>query len=388
MTRQQGFLLACIAASAIVAFVVVLPFVEFVLGAAVLAYLLSPLHRRLTPRVGGRTSAVLLILSSVLVVVVPLAYVGIRLVRDMRSLARGNIDLQIAAIEASLAEQFGLDVALEPHLRSAGQDGIDLLTGSVGDVFATAMHTGMGFGLLFFLVYYALRDGPDLVEWTMEHSPLAEPVSEELYDQIEQTTWGVVIGHILVAVFQGLVGGVGLWVAGIPKVAFWTFVMIILGLLPLIGAFAVWGAASAYLLAIGATADGLLLAAYGLLVVSSVDNFVRPIVIDRRANLNPGLILLGVFGGVYVLGFVGLFVGPVVLGVFTATVRTYVEEYDRLIEKPAEQAGTTPAEQTVTGPSVDDADGEVNEPPAATSTPTEGSGDDADGLSDVSDSAG
>lgn len=342
MKRQQAFLLGCIAVAAAVSLAVVLPFIEYVLGAVVLAYLLMPLHGRLSVRVGGRVSAVLLILSSIVAVVVPLAFVAMRLYRDMRELARGDIDLQIAAVEATLAEEFGIDVDVAPMLRTAGQDGLDLLTGSVGDVFATAMHTGMGFGLLFFLVYYTLRDGPALVEWTKEHSPLSRELSDELYGQIEQTTWGVVIGHLVVAVIQGLVGGLGLWLAGIPKVVFWTFVMIILGLLPLIGAFAVWGAASAYLVAIGDTANGLLLAAYGLLVVSSVDNFVRPIVIDRRANLNPGLILLGVFGGVYVLGFVGLFVGPVVLGVLIATVKTYVEGYEKVIEPVPDAEAAAP----------------------------------------------
>ena len=143
----------------------------------------------------------------------------------------------------------------------------------------------------------------------------------------------------------------------------------------LIGAFAVWGAASAYLVAIGDTANGLLLASYGLLVVSSVDNFVRPIVIDRRANLNPGLILLGVFGGVYVLGFVGLFVGPVVLGVLTATVKTYVEGYEKVIEPV---------------PDDDAADDESVSPDAAprSSESTDGTGGmpETDGLTDGVDS--
>lgn len=94
----------------------------------------------------------------------------------------------------------------------------------------------------------------------------------------------------------------------------------------------------AYLLVIDDAGNGLLLAAYCVLVVSSIDNFVRPIVINRRANPTPGLILLGVFGGVYLLGFVGLFVGPVVFGVLAATIKTHVEGYEQSVDAP-EPAG-------------------------------------------------
>ncbi|MEM4781276.1 MAG: AI-2E family transporter, partial [Halalkalicoccus sp.] len=129
---------------------------------------------------------------------------------------------------------------------------------------------------------------------------------------------------------EGAIAGLGLFATGIPNAAFWTFVMIVLALLPLIGAFMVWAPAAGYLFVIGEAGSATLLFAYGIVVVSMIDNYARPILIDREAQLNPGVILVGVFGGVYALGFVGLFVGPIALGVLAAALVTFAEEYDRL----------------------------------------------------------
>jgi predicted PurR-regulated permease PerM len=183
---------------------------------------------------------------------------------------------------------------------------------------------------MLFLVYYLLRDGPKLVVWTKDTVPLPPHVIDDLFSKIDATTWGVVIGHITVALLQAIVAGIGLWAAGIPNVVFWTFVMAVLALLPLIGAFFVWGPAVAYLLVIDELTAGILLALYGLTVVSMVDEYGRPILIDQQAHLNPGVILVSVLGGVYAIGFTGLFVGPIVIGVLAATLETFRNEYDHI----------------------------------------------------------
>lgn len=347
MNRSQSFLLICIGLFALATFVIVLPFFEYVLSALVLAYVLFPLHQRLLARVGERTSAVVLILGTLVTAVVPFFYIAHALTRDLRDLARGRTGLEVESVESLLFDRFGVVVDIEPLIATAGSEVYELLSSSATGFVAVALRTSLGLALMLFLIYYALKDGPEFVAWIKTNSPLPREVTDNLFEQIERTTWGVVIGHIFVAIVQGLLGGLGLWLAGIPSVAFWTFVMIVLALLPLIGAFIVWGPATVYLVAVGDPISATFLALYGVLVVSTVDNYARPIVIDKHAHLNPGLVLVGVFGGVYVLGFVGLFVGPIILGVFVAMVVTFVDDYDRLavgapaIEKTAAVESTT-----------------------------------------------
>ena len=341
MNRGQSFLLLLIGAVALLTLFIVLPFIEYVIAAVILAYVLYPAHARLERRletvhryvngtVASMVSAIFLIITSIVAVIVPLAYIAIVFVEDLVDIAEGETGLDVVAIETRIAELTGEEFDIETGIATAGDALVDTLFGGVGGIVSGALQASLGLALTLFVVYYTLIEGPEFVAWLRSIIPLPAAVTDELFEKIDSTTWGVVIGHISVALLQAVVAGVGLWAAGIPNVVFWTFVMAVLALLPLIGAFLVWGPAAAYLVVVDQTTAGVLLAVYGVLVVSMVDNYARPIVIDKQAHLNPGIILVGVFGGIYSIGFTGLFVGPIVIGVLAATLETFREDYDAI----------------------------------------------------------
>ena len=332
MNRGQAFLLLLIGLVSAVTLLIVAPFIEYVIAALILSYVLYPLHRRLKQRIGGVASALSLIFSTVIAIIVPLVYIVSVFVDDLRALAAGETGLDTATIERRLSESLGeeIEIELTELLSAAGDQLITVLFNSYTGIVTFALQAGIGIALMLFLVYYLLRDGPAFVDWGKDTVPLPPHVTDDLVSKIDATTWGVVIGHIVVALLQALIAGIGLWVAGIPKVIFWTFVMAVLSLLPLIGSFLVWGPAAAYLVVIDEVTAGVLLVLYGVVLVSLFDNYARPILIDQQAGLNPGVILVGVAGGVYSIGFTGLFVGPIVIGVLVATLKTFREEYDRI----------------------------------------------------------
>jgi len=342
MNRGQSFLLLLIGAVALLTLFIILPFIEYVIAAVILGYILYPLHDRLTARIDGidarvsegvasMVSAVALILASIVAVILPLAYISLVFVRDLTAIATGESELDVVAIEEQLAETLGEEVDIATWIAEAGDVLFEALFGGFSGFFAGVLRASLGLALVLFLVYYVLQEGPEFVEWLRSILPLPADVTDDLFTKVDATTWGVVIGHISVAILQAVVAGVGLWLAGIPNVVFWTFVMAVLALLPLIGAFLVWGPAAIYLVVVvDQTTAGVLLALYGIAVVSMVDNYARPIVIDKQAHLNPGIILVGVFGGIYSIGFTGLFVGPIVIGVLAATLETFREDYDAM----------------------------------------------------------
>lgn len=330
MNRQQSFLLLCIALSALAAGVILLPFLQYVLGALIFGYVLHPFHRRLAPRVGSMVSPILLILASLVVLVIPFLYIARAFASDVTQLVRGETTIDFPAVEQALFEATGFRIDLSEQVRLGVERLVDVLFGGLTGVVSLGLKLSLGLALVLFLVYYILRDGPRFVAWLRDLIPLPADVTDRLFWKIHYTTWGVVVGHIAVAFLQAIIAGVGLWFFGVPNVVFWTFVMVVLALLPLIGAFLVWGPAAAYLALVGDVSAGAMLALYGVFVVSLVDNYARPILIDQQARLNPGVILVGVFGGVYTLGFAGLFVGPIVFGILAATLETFREDYDRL----------------------------------------------------------
>ena len=346
MNRGQSFLLLLIGAVALLTLFIILPFVEYVIASAILAYILYPFHVRLSKRIDRRLngrfresmsrrlsrmlSGVALVFLSVVAVILPLAYISWVFVRDLTAIARGDTGIDVAAVEAQIASVTGESIEVGEGLTAGGQILVNTLFGGVSGVVTTALRASVGLSLALFLVYYTLLDGPAFVGWIRDTSPLPSDVTADLVDRVDAMTRGVVIGHIVVALLQALVAGIGLWAAGIPNVVFWTFVMAVMSLLPFIGAFSVWGPASVYLVVIDQVTAGVLLALYGTFIVAMVDNYARPIVIDQQAHLNPAVILLGVFGGIYSVGFTGLFVGPIVIGVLAATLETFREDYDAI----------------------------------------------------------
>jgi len=280
-------------------------------------------------------SAIALILATIVAVILPLAYITLVFIQDLTAIAR--------ATATSTSRRSKLDsrscsvrrVQVEAVLESAGEILLSTLFGGVSGILSGALRASLGLTLVAFLVYYTLLDGGSFVRWLRTTIPLPPDVVDDLFEKVDATTRGVVIGHISVALLQAVIAGLGLWVAGIPNVVFWTFVMAVLALLPLIGAFLVWGPAAMYLIVIDEATAGILLAIYGVAVVSMVDNYARPIVIDQQAHINPAVILLGVFGGIYSIGFTGLFVGPIVIGVLSATLETFREKYDAIGEESA-----------------------------------------------------
>lgn len=330
MNREQAFLLLVLAGTALASFYVVLPFLNYVLGALLLGYVLRPIHSRLEPHLGTRTAAITVIAVAAVGIVLPLAYIGWVVYRDARALARGETDLNLAEIEAELESVTGREVNIAGATGDFGSLLGDFVYGNAPEIFSYVTTMLLGLTLVLFLVYYVLIDGPEFVQWCVYKAPLDDAVSHEIVARMDRMAYGVVAGHIFVAFVQGIVGGIGLWVTGIPNAPFWAAVMVITALLPVVGAFLVWGPATAYLYLVGDPQMALVLLLWGLIPVSLVDNYLRSIVIDQSADVNPGVILIGVIGGIYSLGAVGLFVGPLVIGLFAAMIRAFDAHYDAL----------------------------------------------------------
>lgn len=330
MNRQQAFLLLLLALTAIASFYVLLPFLNWVLGALLLGYVLRPLHCRLEPHLGERPAAITVIAAAGTAIVLPLAYIGYVVYKDARDLAAGETDLDLATAEAELESITGEEIDLAGATGDIGTFAGDFLYGNAPAIVSYVTTSLLGLTLVLFLVYYVLIDGPAFVQWAVNKAPIDDAVSMEIVARMDRMAWGVVAGHIFVAFVQGIVGGIGLWIAGVPSATFWSVVMVVTALLPVIGAFLVWGPATGYLLLVGEPRMAAFLFIWGLIPVSLVDNYLRSLVIDQSADVNPGVILVGVIGGIYSLGAVGLFVGPLVIGLFAAMIRAFDAHYDAL----------------------------------------------------------
>lgn len=338
MDSDKQFLLVVLVVISLLTLFVVLPVLEYVLLSIILAYVLFPLHVRLREYIGPYPSALVLIAGAIVVIVVPIVYILWVFAQDLTAIATGDTDIEVEFIETRIEDLTGVEVDLVDQMTQAAQGFVDVLFGGVTGIISTALQILIGVALVLFLVFYLLVEGEDFVAWSEELSPLPLDDTQRLFGKVHKTMWGAVIGHTFAALVQALVAGIGLWIAGVESVVFWTVVMAILAFLPLIGAFLVWAPASVWLVATGQTLEGAFLFLYGLTIVSMIDYYARPLVIDQQARLNPGVILVGVFGGIFTFGFVGLFVGPILIGVLAATLETIKEKQMTEEIVPAEVA--------------------------------------------------
>ncbi|AHG04949.1 hypothetical protein HALDL1_16125 [Halobacterium sp. DL1] len=304
------------------------PFLTFLLAALLFAFVLAPLQRRLAPEIGDGPAAFALVVGAALAVAAPVAILVRTLPADVSSVSRTVQDLFTRRrIDQRLDRLLGVDVPVESLVSDVPRQLGDILVGDISTLVSGATHAFLGLVLLVFLLYYLLKDGDRLVAWIRDVTPLDDDVQQALFDGAAETTWAVLKGHVLVAFVQGVVAGVGLFVVGIPHVVFWTAVMMVVELFPVVGVAAVLGPAVIYLGLTNRLLEAGFLLVYGLTAVAVVDDLLRAKVVGRGSELHSGTVLLGVFSGVYVFGVMGLFYGPIVVGFFKQLVVLFEENY-------------------------------------------------------------
>jgi predicted PurR-regulated permease PerM len=180
------------------------------------------------------------------------------------------------------------------------------------------------FSLIIFVMalFFWFADGPEIIRTLTILSPLEDKYEQQLLAEFEILIRAVVAGSIASAAAQAALSGLGFWIAGLDAVFLLTVASAVFAMVPFVGASLVWGPVSAWLIfAEGQMAAGLGLAAYGLFIVSTVDNLIRPWILAEKASLHPLAALLGVLGGIQTLGPTGVFVGPIVVA-FLQTIMT------------------------------------------------------------------
>jgi len=324
-------------------FSVLRPFIVPLIWGGILAYVSWPLQQRIVRAMRGRNglASLLTTLLVTLAIVVPLVWLILMVqveavngyakvqtfLASKPSLPPALHDLPwIGAWAQGMLEQLSADPTAirEQLVMTLEQSSIEMskLIGGVGRNVAK----------LFFAVlsmFFLLRDGPRLVrEARAILEGILGPRVHDYLDAIGATTQAVVYALILGAIAQGTVAGIGYFFAGVEAPVLMGAITVLVALIPF-GAPLVWGSLSLWMLVNGHVGHGVFLMVWGLLIVSWVDNLVRPMVISNATRMPFLLVVFGVLGGVLAFGLVGLFIGPVLLAVSLAIWREWLEEHQQ-----------------------------------------------------------
>ncbi|WP_247596914.1 AI-2E family transporter [Hydrogenophaga sp. PAMC20947] len=314
---------------------ILLPFYGAILWATVIALLFRLLFGWLVPRLKGRSTvaAVLTMVVASVMVILPevlvltaLARQAATAVEQLKSgelnpalLLRGLFDALPEGLMSLLA-RFGwseFDV-VQRKLAEVLTQGSSLIATQTLSVGQDAFSLSVSLLITVFLAFFLVRDGAGIVHTVQQAVPLAEGHKQALVAQFGTVLRATVRGNLVIALVQGVLGGLALYALGVGGALLWAVLMAVLSLLPAVGASLVWGPMAVWLLLTGHTWSGVALIAWGVLAIGLVDNLLRPLLVGRDTGMPDYLVLISTFGGIAVLGLNGFVVGPTVAAMFIA----------------------------------------------------------------------
>ena len=296
------------------------PFLSVLAWALMLAVLFTPLQRWLESKIKHPSlAAIVSILLIGAIVVLPAIFVGEQLVGQALKGAqlietkvasgewRRTIEAQpqLAKILNKAEHYIDLPGTLKTFTAWLGDTAGAIVKGSVFQI--------IGLCLVLYVLFFFLRDRRLVLKSVMFLSPLSQAEMGRLYKRVGDTIHATVYGTFAIAAVQGFLGGLMFWWLGLPAPLLWGLVMGLLAIVPMLGAFVVWGPAVVFLALEGSWGSALTLALWGMLVVGTIDNLLRPIFVGNRLKLHTMLSFLSVVGGLLLFGPAGLILGPVTL---------------------------------------------------------------------------
>ena len=308
--NRRYFSLILFLAIAYLSYLVIKPFISTILTSFILAYIFHPLYKKMFEYTNNKTlSAITVTIFILLLILLPLIFIGkLVAVQAYDFYHRGNLADMISYFESF----FG-----NTEFYSYFLNGVNIVTNMVNkwvsDFLISFPKLVLDFFIILFLIFYLFKDWDKLYFYVEKLLSIKQ--KERIVNHIKYTTNAIVYGFFTTAVLEAAIATIGFLIFGIPNAFFLGLMTIFLIILPLVGAAVIWVPAAIWLVYKGKLLLALLFAVYSLVFVSSIENILRPKLIGDKALIHPAVMLLGIFGGLALLGFIGIVIGPLLLSI-------------------------------------------------------------------------
>jgi predicted PurR-regulated permease PerM len=354
-TREQVGFYLLLAALGALSFWLIRPYLDIIAFSLMTVVIVKPLYDRILRWVRGRAglAVALTLVVIALIIVVPL-WLAMKVIAGqlgelVATIRQPGATAAVAAqINAALANRFGAGAQIPPELQQQlSSFAATAATWLAGRVVNLGMAIPDLISRLFIftgILGTLLPNYHQAVRRIKQLSPLDDRIDNIFLRKIKLTIWAMFLAIFVIAVAQGLLMGVFIWLAGVPFTSLWTLIAVVAAMLPL-GASLVALPLGGVQLLLGNYSAGIIVLAGYLLVVSNLDSFIRPRLVPKEANLNFVLVLLSALGGYQLFGFFGVVYGPVLMIMMLTALEVYLQEY----------GGAAPAESAESAPSPDQA---------------------------------
>lgn len=302
----------------ILAAIIIKPVIFSIIYGILLAYIFYPLYKSLLRKTKSEHFSAFIVCGSLIIII--LAFFSLIITNLLKQIVNIYLDFQKINITNLIRESFPDFIAssefsqtLAGSINTSISNFITSLLNSFTDFILNLPIILLKLFVVIFVFYFALKDGDKALSYIRSLSPLKKETQERFFKQMTDITYSVLVGQIVVGVFQGLAAGISYFIFGVPNALLLTLVTVIVGVIPLIGPWLVWVPVDIYLFATGRSGAAIGLLIYGLLVITWIDTVVRPLIVSRKTKINSAIVIIGMIGGIFIFGLLGLIIGPLVL---------------------------------------------------------------------------
>lgn len=331
----RPFLIFLILAITVACFLVFRPFLTEILVAAILVSILYRPYEKLVLFLGNRRNlaALIMCLSAVVLIILPLTEIIILAGKNSVSAYQATVQFFESHqdnIKDNYLSKLGLlgfnDDSLKEFVIDIFKRSSDWMVSGATIVIKGATNFFVSLFLIIFTMFFFFVDGKRMLTKLMYWSPLPNQHDVRIFQKFRDVSRTTILSTFVTAAAQGLVGGIGFLIVGIP--AFLPGVLIgVTSLLPYIGSMLIYIPAGAYLLLVGEIWKGIFILAWGAFVIGNVDNIIRAYMIKAKAHVNPVFVLFSIFGGITIFGFWGVVIGPLIVSLAVTIMHIYEVEY-------------------------------------------------------------
>lgn len=338
--ERYAFVLALVLISAAFLFMM-LPFFGVVLWACIISLMFRPVYLFLVEKFKGRENlAALMTLSlCLLIVVLPGIFTLGSIIQQglefYRQLDNGEIDpttpiqflnQHIPFLE-NLLEKYNIEMSeVKEKIIKHAMNATQAVAKNSFSIGSDTVQFLVNLSLFAYISFFFIRDGQTIVKSLLRVFPLGAEQTEILFSKFKEVTRATIKGNLVIAGMQGVLGGVIFGILGLPGALLWGALMIILSLVPVVGAALVWVPASLFLLATGQWEKGVILVLFGAFVIGLVDNILRPLLVGKDTKLPDYLVLLSTLGGLSLFGPNGFILGPLIAVLFMTIWQMFEKE--------------------------------------------------------------
>jgi len=284
---------------AVLAFLIIKPFITPILTSIVLAYLFYPLYKILNKKINSTLSSLLILFIAIILFVLPLSFI-------FESLFRESVTIYNSV----------KNISLDPFLENILNQVFKYISSQAESLIKTIPRFLINAFVTLFLFYYFLKEGESIISSIKKLIPLDKSHKEILFREFKRVTSAVVYGLILIGLIVGFFTTIGFYIFKVPNPVLWGLIVLVFSILPGVGASIIWIPASLIKIYQGDYFNGIGLFIFGFIFISGVEVLFKPRLISHKSDIHPAIVVLGVFGGLALLGFIGLFFGPLILVVF------------------------------------------------------------------------